>query len=244
MNTLLHFLLENIPSFNEILLFSPLFILAISLELFISGWLKKKFSLATGLSRKIFHFITFISVSIIQYSLGLPILCLYGASCGLVLLLVVVHKNNILYDAIAREKDIPYQTSFIIIPYLSTLLGGVTSNILFPPFAIYGYLVAGIGDAFGEIFGTLFGKHTYTPLSFLRIKKQKTYEGSLAVFLGSFFALFFTQCFVNNFSWYFLITSLCIAFVSTLIEALSPPATDNFFMQVFPSALIGYGAFL
>ena len=49
-----------------------------------------------------------------------------------------------LYEAIAREKDEPRRTFFVLLPYFTTLAGGLASNILFGPFAVAGYLVTGV----------------------------------------------------------------------------------------------------
>jgi dolichol kinase len=127
-----------------------------------------------------------------------------------------------------------------MIPLLATFLGGVSSNMLFPSIAFCGYLIAGIGDAVGELFGAPLGKHLYMPLSKLGFLNKKSYEGSFAVFVFSFIVLAIILPQIQNTTHHFLTLSFIIAFIVTLIEAYSPPACDNFFMQLVPNFLIFY----
>ncbi|GAG75160.1 unnamed protein product, partial [marine sediment metagenome] len=61
----------------------------------------------------------------------------------------------------AREKDFPRRGYFVIVPYLTTAMGGIVSNLLFGSSAIMGYIMCGAGDAVAEPVGVRFGKHRY-----------------------------------------------------------------------------------
>ena len=242
MSSLWVFFYDNFPTLKQICIFGPLFTMVITCELIFSGYLKFKYQLQTGISRKIFHFITFFSVSIIQFNWGLPLMCLYGACCCFIVIYSTFKGSGfIMYEAMAREKDAPKRTLFILIPLIATFLGGVSSNILFPSIAFCGYLIAGIGDAVGELIGTPFGKHKYAPLSKLGIHNKKSYEGSFAVFVFSLIVLLLVLPQIQSTPFpQMIMLSLMIAFLATLVEAYSPPACDNFLMQVVPNCLIYY----
>lgn len=205
--------------------------------LYLAGYLKARKGFRTGYSRKVFHFLIFGSVALIQWLWGISAVCLFGAMTTVVVFYAVLcGPGNILYEAMAREKDEPHRTRYIVIPYFATLLGGLITNIFFGPIAIVGYLVTGVGDAIGEPVGTRFGKHKYRTPSLSSVKSERSLEGSAAVLLMSLFAItagialspeldFSPSCFI-------VIPALSI--ISALTEALSPHGWDNTTMQVVP----------
>lgn len=197
----------------------------------------------TGYTRKIFHFSIFFSVALIQWLWGTPAVCLFGSMTSLVIFYALWKGNgHILYEALAREKDAPRRTYFILTPYLSTLLGGLVTNILFGPVAIVGYLVTGLGDAVGEPIGTRFGKHIYKVPSLSTVKATRSYEGSAAVFCMSIIAILLSITLTPLFSFELIHLGLIpfLAIICTLIEALSPHGWDNATMQLFPTLLAAY----
>jgi len=161
-----------------------------------------------------------------------------------VVLIFACYKGNgfMLYEAIAREKDAPYRTKYIVYSYLATFLGGVISNLLFGKFAILGYAITGIGDAIAEPVGTRFGKHQYRVFSFDKTKiSYRSIEGSLAVFIAScsiyFIAFYITQTIFP--ATYFIV--FIMAFICTITEALSPSGFDNMLLQIIGSCIATIG---
>ena len=176
----------------------------------------------------------------IQWIWGTSAVCLFGGMTALVIFYAVWRGNShILYEAMAREKDAPRRTYYIITPFLATLFGGLASNILFGPVAIVGYLVTGLGDAVGEPIGTRFGKHTYAVPSLSAVKATRSYEGSAAVFLMSLIAIVLSVllspllAYTPGYIWLIPV----LAFICTFIEAVSPHGWDNATMQLFPTLL-------
>lgn len=116
----------------------------------------------------------------------------------------------------------------------------MVANVWFGPLAIAGYLVTGMGDAIGEPAGTRFGRHPYRVWSLSAVKATRTLEGSLAVFLVSFLALWLTVLLFpglgHNPLWLFRIAA--IAVISAAVEAVTPHGWDNLTMQVIPTALV------
>src|SRR5678816_518258 len=126
-------------------------------------------------------------------------------------------------------------TYYILIPYFATLIGGMTSNVIFGPLAVVGYLVGGLGDAAGEPAGVRWGRHAFKTSSGF----SKTFEGSLAVLAASTVALLVGIAVSPDlrFNLHSLIVLPVIAIVCTIVEALSPRGWDNVSMQVVPTVL-------
>jgi phytol kinase len=140
----------------------------------------------------------------------------------------------------AREKDEPHRTFFILVPYFTTLVGGLASNMIFGPIAVGGYLVTGLGDAIGEPAGTMFGKHHYRVRSLSSVPATRSLEGSSAVFIMSAVAIA-VGAFVSpeiTVVRFGALKILLIAGAAALAEAISPHGWDNATMQVVPTALV------
>lgn len=237
------FFIDNFPTLREVLLGGPPSLLWAFLCLYFAGYLKRRKGLRTGYTRKIFHFSIFFSVALIQWVWGTSAVCLFGGMTALVIVYAVWRGDgHILYEAMAREKDAPRRTYYIATPFMATLLGGLTTNILFGPVAIIGYLVTGLGDAVGEPIGTKFGKHTYKVPSLSAVKAVRSIEGSAAVFVMSLIAIALGVLLSSQFTFEPAHIGLIpiLAFICMLIEAASPHGWDNATMQILPTLLAAY----
>ena len=215
------------------------FILWNGLCLFLAGKLKRDAGVPTGYSRKIFHFLIFFSSCVIQWQWGLSRLCLFGVCTTAVLAWALIKGHgHLLYEALAREKDEPRRTLFIISPYLATLTGGLLSNFLFGRAAMAGYLVAGMGDAVGEIVGTQLGRHRYRVFSPSGVQSWRSVEGSLGVGLVSTLALLL----VWHWGWsveyspHNILLAGAVGVACAVMEGISPHGWDNLTMQLLPAA--------
>ena len=237
------FLMNNLPTMRELLAAAPPALAWTGVCLALAGWLKRYCHWKTGYTRKVFHFLVFGSAALVQSFWGLQSLCIFGASASAwILLAVFLGDGNLLYEALAREKDAPHRTHYILIPYLATLIGGVLSNAYFGSAAIAGYLVTGLADAIAEPVGTRFGKHTYRVPSLRSVKAIRSLEGSTAVFLASIPALI-GACALSPAleptleHIPFIMTA---ALICTLTEAVAPHGWDNALLQLIPSVMIFY----
>ncbi len=233
------FLLENLPTGRALAIGGPASLAWSFAALTAAGVLKRR-GARTGCTRKIFHFLIFSTAATLQWRCGTPAVCLFGAMCSLVIFYAIWRgPGHLLYEAMAREKDEPHRTHFILVPYATTLLGGLASSLLFGPLALAGFLVAGLGDAIGEPVGTLFGKHPYRVPSRSSVPAIRTLEGSAAVFLFSALALALAAAASPHLALapHGLLKIAAIAALSALAEALSPHGWDNAAMQVIPTAL-------
>jgi len=200
----------------------------------LSGYLKIRYKLKTGYSRKIFHFLIFTAAVITGISGGFEAVQVFGIAVGIVLTYAVIrgYKNK-LFAAVARPGDKPYEKFYIIIPFLMTALGGMVSNILFGNYAVIGYITAGWGDAAGEPAGTRWGKNRYRIPTFTGIRCYRTIEGSIAVFITSF-----TGCMLVSLIGFqmpvpvIVYTSLITALITMIVEAFTFHSIDNLTVQV------------
>ena len=242
---ILDFFLDNFPTFKLISWLFPISILWSFIALFIAGFCKKRLQWKTGYTRKLFHFFIFISAFFYQKYFALQGVFILGWSVSIVLIYTIIKGNgNLLYEALAREKDAPFRTKYIVYSYLATFIGGVMANLLFGKFAIFGYAITGFADAIAEPIGTKFGKHQYRVFSFDKTKiSYRSIEGSFAVFVVSYAIYFFALCFSQTVLPISFVIIFVMAFVCTITEALSPSGFDNMLLQIVGAFLATLGLF-
>ena len=235
------FFVDNWPPPGMLAVGIPLGLLWAWLCLHGAGRLKRDHGFKTGYSRKVFHIATFVTVALLQRFVGTPAVCLFGGMASLVILHAIIRGDgDMLYEAMARERDAPRRTYFIVAPYAATLLGGLASNMLFGHIAVVGYLVTGLGDAVGEPVGTRFGRHRYPVPSLRGVKAWRSLEGSAAVLVASALAVALgfwlnPQLAAGPLFWAKL---PAVALACALVEAVSPHGLDNLTMQVVPNLLV------
>ena len=202
----------------------------------LAAHLKTTFRVRSGYTRKVFHVLIFASAAVVSVVGGFWAVCVFGVMVSLVVAMAVFRgPGDGFYEALAREQDGADRTYYIVVPYFATLIGGMTSNVIFGPLAVVGYLVGGLGDAAGEPAGVRWGRHTYRTSG----KGSKTLEGSLAVLAASFLALVIGVAISPQLSFdlrAFVVVPI-IAVVCTLVEAFSPRGWDNVSMQIVPTVL-------
>lgn len=189
-------------------------------------------------TRKVFHFGIFTGAALVHAQAGLPGTNAYAIAVVVLVVWAVSRGDGFpLYEALARESDAPRRTLFIIVPLVTTAVGGLASALLAGPFAAVGYLVAGWGDAVGEPAGARWGKHRYRVPSLAGVPAVRSWEGSLAVFVASWLAAA-TVLLTLSAGWpQAALAGGVIALVATFVEAVSPHGTDNFTVQLVPSLL-------
>jgi phytol kinase len=138
------------------------------------------------------------------------------------------------YEALARDRDRPRRTLFIVVPLVTTALGGLASSLVTGPFAVVGFLAAGWGDAVGEPVGARWGRHPYRVPSLAGVPATRTLEGSLAVLLVSTFG-----------SWVAIVSlavpagglgvAIACGLAAAVVEGVSNHGLDNLTVQFVPS---------
>ena len=232
------FLAANIPSVTALAMGGPAALLWAAACLILAGDLKACWQWKTGYTRKVFHFLIFGTVVLVHWIWGAPGVCLFGGMTTLAIAYALLRgPGHFMYEAMAREKDAPNRTHYVVVPYFATLLGGLASNVFFPHTAVLGYLVAGLGDAIAEPVGTRFGKHQYRVPALRGLRTVRSLEGSASVLVVS--ALSLAACL--GLSPHFVVSGesllvvMLIAAVATIAEAVSPHGWDNAVLQVVPA---------
>jgi phytol kinase len=228
----------DFPTFKTLAIIAPAALLWSYSCLTFAAFLKTRFRLRTGYTRKVFHVLIFVSAVFVQAVGGFAAVCVFGSMVSLVVAYAVIAgPGNQLYESIAREQDGKDRTRLVIIPYFATLIGGLVSSVFFGPLAVVGYLVGGLGDAAGEPIGTRWGKHRYRVAN--GSPATKSYEGSLGVITVSGVALMIAVAIRPELHWssQSLIVVPLIAVLCGLVEAISPRGWDNVPMQIVPTLL-------
>ena len=240
MREILEFFLKLLPPFPEVFVYALVVALVILGSGSFCGYIRRYRQWKTGYTRKLLHFSIFFTAVVLHAWGGMPAVNLLGIVMGIfVLLSVWAGKGNFFYESMARMRDIPHRSFFIIIPYLATAVGGLSSNFLFGSSAIMGYVICGAADAAAEPVGLYFGKHRYRVFSLKKVAiSDRTVEGSVSIFIVSFllsllfFRFFYHLSFTSS-----LISSVITAVVVVIVEAVSFNGADNFTLQVTASGL-------
>jgi phytol kinase len=235
------FFVDHFPDVGLILKLLPISILWVILALSMGNQLRIHYSWKVGYTRKLFHFMMFGTAGIFQYRWGIPGVFILGwAITGVLTYVLWKSANSAWFHVLARPSDAPYESRYIIYPYLATFAGGVASNLFFIPEAVIaGYLIAGLGDAIGEPVGTRWGRHPYKVPSYGTGKPHyRSLEGSAAVWIACLFSYLSVSMLYNwDIQWIKLLTAASLA---TLTEAFSPHGWDNFTAQFIGTALAFY----
>lgn len=189
-------------------------------------------------TRKVFHFGIFSGAAIVHALAGLPGTNAYGTGVACLVLFSVWRGDaSGLYAALARETDRPRRTLFIVVPLVTTAVGGLLSALVAGPFAAVGYLVAGWGDAVGEPAGARWGRHPYKVPSLAGVPATRTWEGSAAVLVTSWLAAGAMLLALGLPVDTAVGAAAGVAVGSAVVEALSPHGTDNLTVQFVASLL-------
>ena len=186
-------------------------------------------------TRKLFHLVIFSAAAVVHVVWELPGTVVFGTViAGIVLAAVASGDGHPFYEALAREGDRPHRTLFIVLPLLTTAVGGLVSALLAGPYASVGYLAAGWGDAAGEPVGARWGRHPYRVPSLAGVEAHRTLEGSAGVFLvawlGSAIALLSLGAASEA-----LTVGLACGAAAAVVEAGSNHGLDNFTVQIAAS---------
>jgi phytol kinase len=240
---MIEFILERFafPSLHCWLTVFPVSIITGIVFGWLSGWLKIKYKMKTGYSRKIFHFLVFTTAGIIGIIGGFEAVQVFGTAIGIIVGYAVLRGyKSILFNAVARPGDKPYEKFYVIIPFIMTALGGIVSNVAFGKYAVIGYITTGWGDAVGEPVGTRWGRHRYRVPTFTGIRAYRSIEGSIAVFFASLAGCIIVTLFGFNLPLLTVIyISLITALITMTVEAFTFHSIDNLTIQV-----ISTGAFV
>jgi len=228
---------QALPGPSLAVLLGPVLLLGTVAAAGFVGDLRVKRLTAAPYTRKIFHFVIFTAAAAIHVTAGLPGVVLLGIIVSACVIYAVVRGPGFpFYEAMARPSDAPKRTLFIVVPLITTAVGGVLANIFFSPFAFVGYLVGGWGDAVGEPVGTAWGRHRYRVPSLAGVKATRSLEGSAAVLLVGAAAAVLGLWAYGVALPAALAVGAAIGLVGAAVEAISSHGVDNLTIQVAAAA--------
>lgn len=235
---MLELFLSSLPNTRVLLTVAPIAAVYLGFVALLVGYLKTARHVRTAYTRKIFHFLVFTAVSVVHLIWHLPGVTVFGIVSTLLVAYAVIKGDGFpVYEALARPADAPHRSLFIIIPLVTTAVGGIATNSFFPAFAYVGYLVCGWGDAVGEPVGSRWGKHRYNVPSLAGVTAQRSLEGSAAVFVvGSIAAVVGLIAGGKPTMTAIAVGAACGA-AGALVEAFSTHGLDNFTTQVAAAAV-------
>lgn len=222
-----------LPDIATTIVVLPLTLLYASAAAVFAGWLRVGRGMRTPYTRKIFHFLILSAATLVHLRWGLPGTVVYGTTVALMVVATVWRGDGFaFYEALARPSDAPRRTLFILVPLLTTALGGVVANLLFPTWAFIGYAAVAWGDAIGEPVGTRWGRHRYRVPSIGGVSATRSIEGSTAVLLASAAACAIALGFAGVDGWTALRVAAVVGLVTAMVEAVSHHGMDNLTIQV------------
>ena len=235
---MLELFLSALPDLHTILVVGPLALVYGLIVSALSGYFRLQRGVRTAYTRKFFHFTIFTMVTIVHRFWHLPGVVVMGTVLSFIVLFAVWRGDGFpLYEALARPSDAPHRSQFIVIPLLTTMFGGIATNVFFPRYAFIGYLVCGWGDAVGEPVGSRWGRHKYAVPSMGGVRATRSVEGSVAVAVsGSVAAILGFYAYPHPPAHAILIGLGC-GTAGALIEAISTHGLDNLTTQLAAAAV-------
>lgn len=238
LSRVLDLFLSSLPSFHTLLVVAPIALLYGLFIAWVVGWLRCVRHVRTAYTRKIFHFTIFTMATIVHLRWGLPGVTVLGSVTSSIVLYGVWRGSGYpFYEALARPADAPHRTLFIIVPLLTTILGGILSNTFFPVYAYVGYLVCGWGDAVGEPVGSRWGRHKYRVPSLSGVPATRSIEGSFAVFVTGSVAAIAGFYAYGHPPRYAVMVGIACGLAGAVVEAISTHGLDNLTTQVAAAAV-------
>ena len=221
-----------IPTPETVIVVAPL-ALAAALLAGVAAARARQAGVRVAYTRKLFHFAIFTVAAIVHQRWAVSGTVVFGSVVATVVLFAVWRGDGFpLFEAMARDRDRPHRALFVVVPLITTAVGGLAAALLAGPYAGVGYLAAGWGDAVGEPVGARWGRHRYRVPSLAGVPATRSWEGSAAVFVvasaGSAVAL-------ASIGGAPIWGGLVCGAVAAAVEGISNHGLDNLTVQLVPA---------
>lgn len=221
------------PGLTDLALAVPVAVAAALLFGRLASRLRLRRDVGVPYTRKLFHIGIFSVAAGLHVVGGAPAVVAYGATVALFVLHAVWRgQGHGLYDVLARPGDAPHASLFIIVPLLTTAVGGLLVSLWLPRFAAVGYLVAGWGDAAGEPAGERWGRHRYRVPSMRGVRVTRSIEGSIAVLIAGTAAAITALVPSGLTAGTLIATAVAAGVAAATVEAVSTHGLDNLTVQL------------
>lgn len=224
-----------------------------NLQYFIYKYGDRNLRIVDGLSRKLVHVTAgFWQLAVLNFVVKDTHIALQATlvyQLFLVFLSIISYSSNkvfglagIMYGASSRIRDgvegrkniFVARLSFLallplaFIEYIATQHVGDTNDLVI--FSVFIFLPLTVGDALGEIIGTIWGKQKLRVWGIGQINR-KSVLGTASVFLGGFLPLLLIVS-SNGLSFQWWLLCFAVSAITTIIELVAPRGTDNFFIPL------------
>jgi phytol kinase len=227
-----------LPGLATTIVVLPLTLLYATAAAAVAARLRTRHGLRAPYTRKIYHILIISAATGVQLQWGLGGTVVYGGTVALLVLGAVARGDGFaFYEALARPTDAPHRSLFIIVPLITTALGGVLANLLFPAWAFVGYSAVAWGDAIGEPVGTRWGRHRYRVPSLAGVPATRSLEGSAAVLLATAVAAAAALIAGGMPASSALPIGAAAGLATAAVEAVSHHGLDNLTIQVAATAV-------
>jgi phytol kinase len=197
------------------------------------GWLRVRRGVRAPFTRKAYHFLILTVAMAVHLRWGVAGVVVFGSAVAVLVLLAVARGSGFgFYEALARPTDAPRRSLFIVVPLVTTAVGGFLANVFFPAWAHVGYMVVAWGDAVGEPVGARWGRHTFRVPSIGGVPATRSLEGSAAVAAASIIAAAVALIAAGVPPADALRSAAVIGVVASAVEAFSHHGVDNLTMQL------------
>ncbi len=242
---------ESVPWWNVLIyVFLSTFLLGN-----LSTYLRKRFSLKDGYSRKINHVgIMLISAPTLAF---LPDKNLVpGVIVGSILLILIytisaLSSQSLIHGIVSgslRQRDNPHKRFFFFFPLVTFNLSLILVSLIFPLEIVrIAFFTVALADGFAEPIGLRFGRsNAYRIKDFIwKSWNTKSAAGSFTVFAFSVAVSVMLLSGFKEFGFGILIVSLLYGALISVLEAISPRGTDNMLIVlVSPLILTGLLRFI
>lgn len=224
-----------------------------NLAYFVSNYGDRNLRIVDGLSRKLLHIVSgfwhlaFLNLVIRDTRIAWQ--AAFVKSLIVIALCSISYSSNkvfsiagVMYGATSRIRDgVDGRKNFFIaqlaflnlyalvfIEYIARNNINNKDNLIF--FSVFIFIPLIVGDALGEIIGTIWGKQRIRVWGVGQINR-KSLLGTASVFFGSLLPLLLIV-YLNNLSFHWWLLCLFVSATTTIVELVAPRSTDNFFIPI------------
>lgn len=223
-----------------------------SLKEILSHHSERRMRIIDGLCRKGYHFghgiFLMLFSDLVISDPELALVAVRGSTLTMLLTMLLLYKSNskaanMLYGAKQRIMDGKSSRLNVLSAMVSSAgqyiaMYVITSKTLFNTLpsaqvfllAYFIYFPMTIGDALGEVVGSIWGKQKLSVWGIGEVNK-KSIAGTSAVFLGSLLPLLLI-IFLKDASLIYVQLAFLVSFITTFVELYAPRSTDSFFIPI------------
>ena len=183
------------------------------------------------LFRKLLHIACTMSVLVLQYAIEtwyISVAVVLTFAVFVFPIIAFVERYPKVISAFHQRKKGEIRSSLVLVFVMMALLTTVFWGLLgesWKYITVIAVMAWGYGDAAASLIGKRFGKNK---INHRLVESAKTREGTIAMSVVAFFAIFFSLLMFSSLNWYTsMITAMLIAPISAVVEMFSHNGVDT-----------------